>query len=71
VLNPKDGKKISVPALIIAGERDCVRPAETKNIAAAIKGAWLQTLTGYNHCSYVINTDILYDFVRDFLSACR
>ena len=54
-----DLSRISVPALVLAGERDMVKPAETKRIASAIPNATLEILPGEDHGSYVIHSAAL------------
>lgn len=54
--------RISIPVLVLAGERDMVKPKETKRIAFAIPNATLQILPGEDHGSYVIHSDKLAEF---------
>ncbi len=59
--------KISVPALILAGEKDIVREKETKKIAEAIAKAEMNILPGETHSSYVLDNKTLYNTIRNFL----
>ncbi|MBR4707139.1 MAG: alpha/beta hydrolase [Pseudobutyrivibrio sp.] len=62
-----DLRSISVPAVIIAGENDCIRKKETERIAKNIPGASIQILPDHNHFSYIVGTDLLYRYIRNFL----
>ena len=66
-ISKRDLAQIKVPALIMAGEKDCIKRKETEAIAAGIAGAQLKILPRENHYSYVVDTDMLYDHIRDFL----
>jgi len=57
---------IVTPTLVLAGERDIIREAHTRAIAAAIPGARLQILPGEGHASYVINSLKLCDMIGPF-----
>lgn len=69
-IEEKDLAAISVPTLILAGEKDMVKPKETKKIAAAIPGASLTILPGEDHGSYVIHSDKLAPLLLDFMKSC-
>ena len=58
---------ISIPAMILAGERDMVRDSHTKYLASHIKGSRLHILPGENHGSYVIHSRKLYYLMKKFL----
>ena len=45
---PQDLRRLDLPALVIAGDRDMIREDHTRRIAAAIPGARLVILPG-NH----------------------
>lgn len=60
-------RRISVPAMIIAGEDDCIKEKETNKIASNINDAQLLILPGENHSSYIENTDKLYNYIYRFL----
>jgi pimeloyl-ACP methyl ester carboxylesterase len=62
-----DLHRISVPAMIIAGEKDCIKEKETQKIAANIKDSAIQILPDENHFSYIVGTDKLYQYIRGFL----
>lgn len=51
-----DLSRIQLPAFILAGEHDMVKPKETKRIASAIPNATLEILPGEDHGSYVIHS---------------
>ena len=60
-------RSINVPAMIIAGEDDCIREKETEKIAKNIRESAMQILPDHDHSSYIIGTDVLYRYIRDFL----
>ncbi len=60
-------RAIKVPAMIIAGENDCIKEKESQRIAAAIPHAQLQILPDENHFSYIVGTDKLYRNICDFI----
>ena len=59
--------RISVPAFICAGEKDCIREKETRLIAQSIPNSIINILSGETHSSYIVDTDILYTHIRGFL----
>lgn len=67
-ITSSDLKKIKVPAIIIAGENDCIKEKETESIAKGIDGAILQILPGENHFSYIVHTDKLNRLINDFIN---
>ena len=60
-------QRISVPALIIAGEKDCIKEKETNKIASNIKNAQMLILPGEDHSSYIEHTDKIYNYIYRFL----
>ena len=60
-------QRISVPALIIAGEKDCIKERETNKIASNIKNSQLLILPGEDHSSYIEHTDKIYNYIYRFL----
>jgi len=59
---------IETPTLVLAGEKDLIREAHTRKIAAAIPGALLRILPGESHGSYVINSPKLYGELMPFFT---
>jgi pimeloyl-ACP methyl ester carboxylesterase len=66
-INAGDLKKINVPTLVLAGERDMIREKDTRFIAGNIQGATLKLLPKEDHMSYVIHSPKLYDVIKEFL----
>ena len=62
-----DLSAISVPAMIIAGEKDIVKQKETEKIAQSIPNAVLNILSGETHSSYVVQKDTLYPHIVTFI----
>ena len=60
-------QRISVPALIIAGEKDCIKERETNRIASNIKNSQILILPGEDHSSYIEHTDKIYNYIYRFL----
>ena len=66
-ISKSDLSRIKVPALIIAGENDCIKEKETLLISDCIPEAATQILPGENHHSYIVETDRLYRYISGFL----
>lgn len=66
-ISGKDLEKISVPTLILAGEKDMIRHSHTVYLASKIKNSRLRILTGESHGSYVIHSKKLYCCMKKFL----
>ena len=66
-IEPSDLERISVPALIVAGEHDCIKEKETKKIANNINNSKILILSGETHSSYIEGTDVLYRYISNFL----
>ena len=60
-------QRISVPALVIAGEKDCIKERETNRIASNIKNSQILILPGEDHSSYIEHTDKIYNYIYRFL----
>ena len=60
-------QRISGPALVIAGEKDCIKERETNRIASNIKNSQLLILPGEDHSSYIEHTDKIYNYIYRFL----
>lgn len=58
---------ISIPTMILAGERDMVRDSHTRYLASHIKNSRLHVLPGENHGSYVVHSRKLYHLMKKFL----
>ena len=65
-IDARDLSAITVPALIVAGEKDCIKEKETQKIAASINNSELLIISGQTHSSYIENTDVLYKFIETF-----
>ena len=59
-----DFERISVPTLIVAGERDVVKKKDTEFIASSIPKAKLMILKGEDHGSYIVASDKIADIVE-------
>ncbi|MCL2694804.1 MAG: alpha/beta hydrolase [Clostridiales bacterium] len=65
---PTDLAQIQTPTLVLAGSRDVIYTAHTKEIAAHIPNAVLRILPRETHSSYVLDNQKLYDILLPFLS---
>ena len=59
-------KRITVPALALAGSRDLIREQETRHIAAALPNASLKILPGEGHGTYIIHQTKIAELILDF-----
>lgn len=66
-IHPEALENISVPAMIFAGEKDCVKQKETEKIAANIPDAVLNILQKENHYSYIVKNSTFYQYISDFI----
>ncbi|MCR4694877.1 MAG: alpha/beta hydrolase [Pseudobutyrivibrio sp.] len=66
-ISVSDLGRISVPAMIIAGEKDCIKEKETMRIAQGIPESSVQILPDENHFSYIVGTDTLYRYIKGFI----
>jgi len=66
-IREKDLEKISVPVLVLAGERDIIKEEETLRIHANIPNSTLRILENETHDSYVVHSDKLYGIIEHFL----
>lgn len=60
-------QQITIPVLVLAGEKDMIKEKDTRFIADNIKEAKLKILKNENHMSYVINSPKLYQEIEAFL----
>ncbi|MBR1571224.1 MAG: alpha/beta hydrolase [Lachnospiraceae bacterium] len=65
-INESDLRNIQVPAIIMAGSKDMIKDKETKRIAANISNSKLIIMEGHDHSSYIVNSDLLTDTIREF-----
>ncbi len=63
-ISESDLGHISVPALILAGDRDICKRSHFEGIADAIPGAGCEILKGEDHSSYVIHQTRLAPYIR-------
>ncbi len=66
-LSGRELEQISIPTLILAGERDMVLPSHTEYLASKIKTSFLRILPGETHGSYVIHSRKLYYCMKKFI----
>lgn len=62
-----DLKEINTPTLVIGAEGDLYNEDSFQNIAYTMPDAELKIMKGHDHGSYVINSDILYPSLNEFL----
>lgn len=66
-ITDRDLSSISIPTLVLAGEHDVIKKSHTRRIAQCIPNSTLHILPGETHESYVIHTEKLYEYIKDFL----
>ena len=59
--------KIHIPVLVLAGEHDIIKTSHTRLIAEKLPHALLAIVSGEDHGSYIIHSDKLYPYIRDFI----
>ncbi len=62
-----DLKEINIPTLVIGAEDDLYYEDSFQNIVNSMPDAVLKIIKGHDHGSYVVNNDILYPYVAEFL----
>ena len=60
-------RNIDIPALVIAAEDDLFIPESFEKIAKAMSNARLIIIPEHDHSSYVIDNDMLYPYLKEFL----
>lgn len=70
-ISPSALAQIQIPVLVLAGEHDIIKSAHTKLIAQKLPNAQLKIIPGEDHGSYIIHSDKLYDYIRDFIFYTR
>ncbi len=66
-ISAQDLGRIKIPVLVLAGENDMIKEADTRFIAAGITESTLKILEKESHMSYVINSPKLYPVIKSFL----
>lgn len=62
-----DVRKVNCPILLVKADDDLFKPETYINLLAALPNATLKIMNGHDHGSYVINQDLLYPHLMDFL----
>lgn len=62
-----DLKEINTPTLVIGAEDDLYYEDSFQNIVNTMPNAVLKIMKGHDHGSYVVNNDVLYPYVAEFL----
>jgi pimeloyl-ACP methyl ester carboxylesterase len=60
-------QQISIPTLVLAGQKDIIKETHTQHIAAQIPNSTLKIISGENHGSYVVHNAKLFDIIEGFL----
>lgn len=68
-IEPKMLHNINIPVLITVGEKDLILPEETRRIVDHLKDVKLVVLDGEDHGSYIENSEIMGNLLKDFLKA--
>ena len=67
-ISSEELRRISVPTMVFAGEKDCIKEKETFKISETILDCSLTILPGEDHLSYILETDKLYPYIKGFLA---
>lgn len=62
-------RSIRIPTVVIAGERDIIKPKHTQHIVDMIPEATLRVMEGEDHGSYVIHSDKLASIIKEYIPA--
>lgn len=62
-----DLKEINTPTLVIGAEDDLYYEDSFQKIVNTMPNAVLKIIKGHDHGSYVVNNDVLYSYVAEFL----
>lgn len=60
-------QSILIPTLVLAGNRDLIKPKHTEHIASLIPNARLHILKGESHSSYIVHSPKLAEIIVPFL----
>ena len=60
-------KKIDIPTIVLAGEKDIIKYEHTKLIADNIQNSRMEIVLGENHSSYIINSEKIYDILKKYI----
>ena len=66
-ISGRELEQISIPTLLLAGEKDMVLLSHTQYLASRIKDSILKILPGETHGSYVIHSRKLYFHIKKFM----
>ncbi len=66
-IDPADLARIAAPVLVMAADRDTIRPDHSLLIAASIPGAQLCVVPGTSHLLVVERPELVNTLIRDFL----
>ncbi|GAA1614030.1 alpha/beta fold hydrolase [Actinoplanes couchii] len=70
-IKPADLARITAPVLVMAGDRDTVRPDHTLLIAASIPGAQLCLVPGTSHALVAERPELISALIEDFLRSAQ
>lgn len=60
-------KNITIPTIVLAGEKDIVKYEHTKLIADNIKNSTMEIISEENHGSYIIHSEKLYEIIKKYI----
>lgn len=64
-ITPEELSQISIPTVVIAGEKDIILGTETAKIAMSIPGAKLRIIPGEGHGSYIVHKSRIADIIME------
>lgn len=60
-------KQVTIPTIVLAGEKDVIKYEHTKFIADNIKNSTMEIIKKESHGSYIIHSDKIYDIIEKYL----
>lgn len=66
-IQPESLRKIRIPTVVLAGEKDVIKRKHTEMIADNIKGSKLWIIPKEHHGSYIVHSTKLYDILKKYL----
>ncbi|MDR3287718.1 MAG: alpha/beta hydrolase [Prevotellaceae bacterium] len=67
-ISSRELSQITVPTLVLAGQKDIIKQKHTRYIANQITNSHLKIIEGENHGSYIIHNTKLLEIIGDFIT---
>jgi len=63
----EDLKKIKIPTVVLAGQKDAIKEKHTKLIAENINDSILEIIPNENHSSYIVHSEKIYEIMKKYI----